>query len=752
MGVGLNHLQITKRILILSETVEQEEKTRPLKARMLKKANNSETKKLDLSSDFKPSDDADWRRAAGALLKGASFKKTLLTDTYEAIQLKPIYQPEDLKQFNHPDTWPGLPPCVRGCRAAGYVGKAWDIAQEASQPSAKALNAALKHDLANGQTVINIVLDAPGRRGMDSDAWTADQASAGGLALAVLADVRAALAGIDLAAGGLFVQAGVSGLPVAAFLTALCQERRTPLKRLTGCIGFDPLGELAATGVLPRSLEATFSDMALLTRWAKETAPALQTILADGRPYHNAGASAVQELACVLATGVAYIRGLQDQNQELTIDDIAPRMRFSFALGCNFFMEIARLRAARMLWSQVVKEFGGSTASQKMTIHASTSRYHQTVLDPHVNVLRGSTAALAGILGGCDSLQVEPFDSPLRAPDDFSRRIARNAQIILREESHLDRVIDPGGGSWFIESLTLQVAEKSWELFQEIERKGGMPQALTAGLPQSFIAETARQRRQNIERRRDRVVGTNVYPDSNNEIAPENDCEQMQSFYADRKRSLEEFKASRPRAKLTALLATISTGGGNPVAQMGALAAAAGAGATLAELQHALHPGTDDDVAVLPLEIHRAAMPFEELRTAMGAHRRKTGSTLRVFLASIGPVSQHKERADFAEEFFQVAGFEMMSHAGFTDTKQAARAALASGAQVVVICSTAESYLEIVPPLAKTIKAENPGICVFVAGLPEANVEMLQQAGVDQFIYPGCNAYAILKRLVEKFA
>lgn len=332
----------------------------------------------------------------------------------------------------------------------------------------------------------------------------------GGLSISSVEDLAQALDSVDLENTPLYIQASTSALTFTALLAALVKKQGKSLAKVCGAIGMDPLGQLARDGRLPRDLDGIYDVMAQLTAWAKANAPQLQTITVQGSPYHNGGASATQELAFVLATAVEYLRTMQARG--LSVDDAAPRFRFSLSIGSNFFMEIARLRAARLLWAKIVQAFGGSSEAQKMKLHARTSAWNQTIYDPHVNLLRGTTEAFSAVVGGCDSLHISPFDELVRIPDDFSRRVARNTHTVLREETHITHTVDPAGGSWYVETLTDAVARQTWAIFQEVEKQGGMAEALQAGWPQSQIADTAAKRAANIAKRKDIFVGTNMYP------------------------------------------------------------------------------------------------------------------------------------------------------------------------------------------------------------------------------------------------
>jgi len=701
-----------------------------------------------LLSEFTAPSYEAWRQAAEQTLKGVPFEKKLIGKTYEGIELQPMYRQEDVAGLAHVNSWPGLYPFVRGSRAAGYVAEPWLIAQELPYSTPEEFNQAARHDLERGQTALTLILDTATLLGHDPDEAGAGEVGQGGVSIATVDDLARALAGIDLEQTPLYIQAISAALPTTAMLTALVRRQKKAVEKLRGGIEMDPLGVLAQSGSYPRSLAGGYDRMAQLITWARANAPHLRMVTVHSQPYHNSGAHAVQELAFVLATVVEYVREMLARN--LVIDDVAPRIRFSFSVGANYFMEVAKLRAARLLWAKAVAAFGGGADSQKMALHVRTSAYNKTVYDPYVNMLRATTEAFAGVAGGCDSLHVGCFDEAIGLPDEFSRRIARNTQIILQQESHLTRVIDPAGGAWYVEKLTDQVARQAWALFQEVEKQGGMAAALAAGFPQEQIAQTAELRQTNLALRRDILVGTNQYPNLN-ETPIATRTSDYETLRKKRAAHIGEYRTALDNEASTVVLeklANMLNAGPDQVIEMAIEAALAGA--TLGEIARTLRQGDETPMTITPLRSHRLAERFEALRRAAEGFQAKTGSRPKVFLANMGPIPQHKARADFSTGFFQVGGFEVIGNDGFGTVGQAAQAALASGAPIVVICSTDESYPELVPPLTQQIKAAKPDTLVILAGYPTDQVEAHRAAGVDDFIHVRANVVEMLSSLQQK--
>ncbi|WP_448874621.1 methylmalonyl-CoA mutase family protein [Desulfobulbus propionicus] len=701
---------------------------------------------LDILKDFPANTHAEWLAAVEKELKGKPFDKTLVKKTYEGIDIQPMYFMHDLEGLPLVDTLPGEAPYMRGTTASGNRVNAWNIAQEITLADPEEFNRAAQYDLTRGQNSLNIVFDRATLSGQDPEQAPAELVGKGGVSLATLCDAKIAFAGLDLTAHPCRITCGPLGIAPAALVAALVEEQGQSLADLEGTLVVDPLGVLAVDGKLPCPVPAIYDRMAQLTRWAIDHAPKLRTITVGVEEYRNSGGNAVQDIAYALATGVAYICALLDRG--LGINDIARRMNFEFAIGNDFFMEIAKFRAARLAWAQVVDSFGGDAEAQKMVIHARTASWNKTEVDPWVNMLRVSTEAFSGIAGGVDSLHVSPFDEIFRTPNEFSRRIARNVHIVLREEGHFDKVVDPAGGCWYVEKITAQLAENAWKLFQDVEAAGGMATALEQGLPQGVVAQTAAQRAKNVATRTDRFVGTNIYPNllEKRQLAEPFD---HQGFKEKRTQALKAHANSVDRqacgAALAAITERLSILDGELVTRA---IAAFRQGATLGMVAGALQ-GEGNEITVKPLNIHRGAEPFEKIRRATEAYTARTGATPKLFLANMGPIPQHKARADFSTTFFNVGAFEAIGNNGFATVDEAAQAALASGAKAVVICSTDATYPEIVPSLARQIKAADPGIMVILAGYPKEHVDAFKEAGVDEFLHVRVNALELLTKLQQ---
>lgn len=490
---------------------------------------------------FPPHTYEQWRQDVDKQLKGAPFEKVLVKKTYEDIDIQPMYYQRDVEDLPHMGALPGFAPFVRGTKALGHVVEPWLIAQEIPYGDPAEFNRAAKADLERGQNALNVPLDKATLSGLDPDAAKPGEVGRGGLSLATVDDVAKAFDGIDLVRTPILLQAGASGLAVMVLIASHMRKQEKSTEKLNGWVMVDPLGTLSLDGALPNTIENLYREMAQLTKWAKDNAPRLRTIAIHGHPFRNGGGSAVQELAFAVATGVEYVREMLARG--IALDDIAQRIGFAFAAGTDFFMEIAKLRAARLVWERVMEAFGGNDDSKRMFIHSRTLSWDKTATDPYVNMLRVTTEAFAAICGGCDSLHVAPFDEPLGLPTEFTRRVARNVHIILKDECHFDKVVDPAGGCWYVETITDTVARKAWQLFQEIEKRGGMFKALQEGFPQKQLAETAARRAKGIATRKDAFVGTNKYPNLQEKL-PETIQPDFDALYADRLNQLAQFRST----------------------------------------------------------------------------------------------------------------------------------------------------------------------------------------------------------------
>ncbi|MBD3879965.1 MAG: acyl-CoA mutase large subunit family protein, partial [Quinella sp. 1Q5] len=493
---------------------------------LIKKAEAQENFPEVPLDEFTPPTYDEWKEACIALLKGAPFEKKLFTKTYEGITFSPMYFHTDTEPIQPAKSFPGMGDYLRGTTANGYVNAPWGIAQACDETFPAENNELLQHEIAKGSTIYNVKVDCATRKA--KDARDCKHIGKGGVSLTTLGDVESLLKGLKLDTYPLYVYAGESSLPLLALIVAAYKKQGGDVSKLKGVIGANPIAEYAANGTLTQSLDKLFDEAANVAKWAVKNAPNVKTIFVKSNVFSNGGANDVQEVAYTISTGVAYLRALLDCG--LTIDEAASQIMFGFSMGANFFMQIAKLRAVRPIWAQIVKAFGGSEEAQKIHIHGRPAKFFKTVYDPYVNMLRDTTELFSGVVGGVDSFENSTFDEPVRKGDEFSRRIARNMQIILQEEFGLLQPIDPAGGSWAVETLTKQIKEKIWAEFQAVEGKGGIVEALKGNYPQDEIANVLAARFKAAETRKDRIVGNNMYPNMTEEridARPESQAENM---------------------------------------------------------------------------------------------------------------------------------------------------------------------------------------------------------------------------------
>ncbi len=608
-----------------------------------------------------------WKQEAEKSLKGKPIE-TLDKKTYEKITLKPIYTKEDIQQIPFLKDMPGEGSRVRGSKLTGYVKNPWHVSQEMDVKTPADFNKAIKEALQTGQTMIHFKLQL--------------QNSAGkGLALHNEEDIANAFDGISLSDTPVLIDAQTD---LVSFLSLIKSYAKTD--SIQGTIGMDPLAILVEQGQLSMKPEAAYDQLAESIKWVLKNQPNVRTILVKGDPYHNGGANAVQELAFTIGTGIEYMSELLERG--LSVGEIAQHMTFSFSIGSNIFMEIAKLRAAKIIWTTIIEAYGGNEDSSKMHIHARTSAFTKTIHDPYVNMLRSTIEAFSAIVGGIDSLHVSAFDEPIKKSDSFSRRIARNTQSILREESFLNKVIDPAGGSWYVETLTNELAEKAWELLTEIESQGGMLEALKAGTVQESILSVLQERQNNVNHRKDKIVGTNMYA------------------------NIQEKPIGYTKTK-------------------------------------AVYENKDATISIKKISPVRISESFEQLRQASERYLQTAGERPKVGLLNLGPIPEHKPRADFISGFFEAGGFLVVKNDGYGTVEDVIEGARAMNLTTYIICGTDDSYKEMVKDICGELKKSNPDLRLFIAGKQENEV-FFRNVGINNFIHIGTDCFAFLHQLQQE--
>ncbi|MCE1166250.1 MAG: acyl-CoA mutase large subunit family protein [Bacteroidetes bacterium] len=700
--------------------------------------------KLDLKKDFPGASYDEWKLAAEKDLKGVPFDKKLITRTYEGIDLNPIYTKNDIENNPLAENFPGFENFVRGSKPDGHVKNNWYVSQELPYPTAEEFNEALRYDLERGQTSINIKLDKATLHCMDPDMAEAGEVGIDGTSLSCINDLEKAFNKVDLQRYHIFSDTVYNSLPFFSLFAAYLKKHK--IDKVHGCILADPYSCVVRCGQPGYDTDSAFDDMYKVTKWCIENNYDIKTIGVNGTNYVNAGASAVQELAYVISTAIDYINRMLERG--LKIDEIAPRFNLTFGISTFYFMEVAKLRAARILWSNVIDAYKGKESSKAITIHGKSSLYNQTQNDIYVNLLRTTTEAFSAIAGGVNSLHTNAFDESLGTPDEFSRRLARNTQIILQEESHLNSVIDPAGGSYYIESLTAAIAKKAWQIIQSLDKEGGMLEALKKNIPQSEIAKTAEDRKKDFAKRKNVIVGNNMYANVKEDKIALKD-RKAEEIHRIRSEYIKRIRVEGNTGKHGEILEILQSIANNADKTIDLAVEAYLKGATIGEIGKTL-PRKDPDVSVETLNFHRASEIFEELRDMSFDYKDRNGYLPKIFLATMGPVKQHKARADFARGFFEVGGFDVIYRKGFDTAEEAAEEAKKAGAAITVICSTDDTYPELVPALMKTLKAADKNMKVILAGYPKEQIDEHRKSGIYDFIYLGADVYKLLKDLLTK--
>lgn len=687
-----------------------------------------------------------WQAEVEKALKGGDFNKKMYTKTYEGITLQPIYTPALHAEKIPKGVYPGAGQFLRGTKASGYIKEPWGVAQYVDESLPKDANHASLYEIVKGATIHNIRLDEATRH--DQDVQVGASVGVGGTSLSTMDDCSQLIERFNLKENPLYIETGASAAILLGMLAATVKASKKKTSDLKGLIGADPIGVWAKDGALHISLDTAFDEMAHTVVWAKEQAPELKTVLVSGDAYANGGSNDVQEIAYALSTAVCYVRQLAQRN--IDIHTIANSLMFTFSLGANFFMEIAKLRALRVIWSRIMEEFGADESDRAVHVHGRTSAFTKTVYDPYVNLLRNTTQAFSGVVGGLNSLEVSPFDQPIRKSDDFSRRIARNLQVMLQTEFELRQPVDPVGGSWYVETLAAELCEKIWKEFQIIEGKGGIIAALKEGYPQAQVKKILEERFKNLAFRKDVAVGNNMYANMTEELLdpkPEN----QETLRQKRMSQIDEYLAGAEADAVIKAQATLEAGTTEPGALIGLIELGALHKLTMRQIRKSLDAGDIASETIEPITAHRWTERFEALRMRTEDYKQRTKDNVKVFLVNMGPIPQHKPRADFSTGFFEVGAFEVIKNDGHETTADAAKAARESGADVVVICSTDATYPELVPPLAKELKATMPNVTVVLAGAPSKELEpVYREAGVDEFISVRANCYDILNALQDK--
>ena len=608
--------------------------------------------KEKLFGQFPPISTAEWKDKVIADLKGADFDKKLVWRTNEGFNVQPMYRAEDIDGLKTTDSLPGEYPYVRGTKCDNE----WLIRQDIFVENPQEANRKALDLLNKGITSLGFQI---GR----------DQITPESLA--------SLLNGIDAEKVELnFISCIKNASKIGEELSSYFKKQGIDLQKVKGSIGFDPFKRILKHGRdFPK-----YADMAEQVINSVSELPGYRVLMADAFMLNNAGSYITQELGFALAWGNEWLSVLTDKG--LSVDKVANRIKFNFGISSNYFMEMAKFRAARMLWAQIVSAYKPNCdCASKIEMHAQTSRFNMTIYDAHVNLLRSQTETMSAALAGVNSITVTPFDITYKQPDEFSERIARNQQLLLKEESRFNKIVDPAGGSYYIETLTASIAEEAWKLFLEVEDAGGFYAALRSGFVQNTVNAAAESRRTAIARRKEILLGTNQYP------------------------NIHETALDK----------------------------------IVAETGHSCgcHHHEEGRPEMAALHTVRGASDFEALRLAT----EKSGKRPKVFMLTIGNLAMRLARSQFSGNFFGCAGYEIIDNLGFDTVQAGVEAAIKAKADIVVLCSSDEEYATLAPEAYKLLE----GKAIFVvAGAPES-MEDLKAQGITRFINVRSNVLETLK-------
>ena len=677
--------------------------------------------------------------------------------TPEGIDVKPLYTAADLEGLEHLDALPGFPPFVRGPRASMYAGRPWTLRQYAGYSTAEESNVFYRKNLAAGQTGLSIAFDLATHRGYDSDhpRVTGDVGKAG-VAIDSVEDMKILFDGIPLDRMSVSMTMNGAVLPVMAMYIVAAEEQGVAPDALAGTVQNDILKEFMVRNTYIYPPEPSMRIVADIIAYTAREMPRFNPISISGYHMQEAGATAVQELAFTLADGIEYVRAALRGG--LDVDAFAPRLSFFFGIGMNFFMEVAKLRAARLLWAELVGALfkPSDPRSLMLRTHCQTSGVSLTSQDPYNNVVRTAVEALAATLGGTQSLHTNAFDEALALPTEASARIARNTQLILREETGITRVVDPLAGSYYVESLTASLAAAARALIEEVEALGGMTKAVTAGMPKLRIEEAAARRQARVDRGEDVIVGVNRYaPEGADDVEIlDIDNSAVREAQVARLGRVRATRAPAPwRSALAALEACAQSGEGN---LLGHAMEAARARATVGEISDALERVWTRHRAVTPsiTGVYGAAWEgdegFARIRADVEAFAREEGRRPRMLVVKLGQ-DGHDRGARIIATAFADLGFDVDVGPLFQTPEEAARQAIENDVHVVGVSSQAAGHKTLVPALVEALRAQDAGDIAVVCGgvIPSQDHAMLRCAGVAAIYGPGAHIPAAAAEVLE---
>ena len=687
---------------------------------------------------------ADWEELAARDLGGKP-ADSLVRATPEGIPVKPLYTAADLQGLEHLDSLPGFPPYLRGPRATMYANRPWTIRQYAGFSTAEESNAFYRQNLAAGQMGLSIAFDLATHRGYDSDhPRVMGDVGKAGVAIDSVEDMKILFDGIPLDRMSVSMTMNGAVLPVLASFIVAGEEQGADRRQLSGTIQNDILKEFMVRNTYIYPPGPSMRIVADIIAFTAAEMPKFNSISISGYHMLEAGATAVQELAFTIADGIEYVRAALSRG--LAIDAFAPRLSFFFGVGMNFFMEIAKLRAARLLWAKLLQPFGAKDpASLALRTHCQTSGVSLTAHDPYNNVIRTTIEAMAAVLGGTQSLHTNAFDEALALPTPASAAIARNTQLILQEESAVTHAIDPLAGSYYVESLTASLVAEAEKLIAEVEKLGGMTRAVEAGMPKLRIEEAAARRQARIDRGEEVIVGVNKYRSSERAEIDILDIDNSK-VRATQIARLAQVKAARNPARVEAALNALTQAAAGEANLLALSVDAMRARATVGEVSAALekvfsrHRATTRAIAGVYGAAYDGDPEFRRIQQDVAAFAEERGRRPRMLVVKLGQ-DGHDRGAKVIATAFADIGFDVDIGPLFQTPEEAARQAIENDVHVVGVSTQAAGHKTLVPQLIEALAAANARDVLVVCGgvIPPQDYDFLRKAGVAAIYGPGTN-------------
>ena len=695
-----------------------------------------------------------WRTAAEKELRGKSLED-LTWQTLEGIDINPLYTPEDVSELDHMNSLPGQEPFVRGVRSTMYAGRPWTIRQYAGFSTAEASNAFYRKALAAGQQGVSVAFDLATHRGYDSDhPRVIGDVGKAGVAIDSVEDMKILFDGIPLDQVSVSMTMNGAVIPVLANFIVAGEEQGHDKAKLSGTIQNDILKEFMVRNTYIYPPEPSMRIVADIIEYTSNEIPKFNSISISGYHMQEAGANLVQELAFTLADGKEYVKTAIARG--MNVDHFAGRLSFFFAIGMNFFMEAAKLRAARLLWHRIMTDLGAKNPRSKMLrTHCQTSGVSLQEQDPYNNVVRTAYEAMSAVLGGTQSLHTNALDEAIALPTEFAARIARNTQLILQEETGVTNVVDPLAGSYYVEKLTADLAEAAWQLIEEVDTMGGMTKAVASGMPKLRIEEAAAQRQANIDRGEQVIVGVNKYrleeEDDIDILDIDNDAVREAQVAR-----LQTIRESRDAARCDAALGEISRRAAEGGNLLEAAVEAARARATVGEISMAMekvfgrHRAEVKTLAGVYGKAYEGDTEFEKIQSSVEQFATEEGRRPRMLVVKMGQ-DGHDRGAKVIATAFADIGFDVDVGPLFQTPEEAAQDAIDNDVHVIGISSQAAGHKTLAPKLIEVLEARDAGDILVICGgvIPQQDYDFLKSAGVKAIFGPGTNIPAAAQEILE---